>query len=138
MNNVINKAALELAAIENEKYKQWCKENPGYVMHGSSIKAHSLKQASFAESIEELKAMRTTFRIQAKAATGVNGFGWSAAAIDQLLNSISMIDIINEEMDSDQWYMKVKRWFKLQRWLITCSTRKFWDKTFEGYLFKRK
>lgn len=49
--------------------------------------------------------------------------------------------IIQEILDSckkDPWYIKLKRWLILKTWVYTCLTRKYWDKTFEGYIFKKK
>lgn len=34
------------------------------------------------------------------------------------------------EMENDRWYVKLGRWWRLQVWLFTCRTRKFWDKTY--------
>ena len=35
---------------------------------------------------------------------------------------------ILEEMDRDPWYVKLRRWFRLQRWVMVCKTRKYWEK----------
>ncbi len=33
---------------------------------------------------------------------------------------------------------KCGRWWRLKIWTYTCLTRKYWDKSFEGYIFKKK
>lgn len=43
---------------------------------------------------------------------------------------------ILEDSKLDPWYVKLKRWYRLQRWIISCRTRKYWDNTFENYIFK--
>jgi hypothetical protein len=30
-----------------------------------------------------------------------------------------------DEMDKDPWYVKLKRWFRLQIWVWKCLTRKY-------------
>lgn len=42
------------------------------------------------------------------------------------------------EMKKDRWYVKLKRWYKVKLWTYACLTRKFWDKKFDGYIFKKK
>lgn len=54
--------------------------------------------------------------------------GYNSSRINQLL----------EEMKTDPWYTKLKRWFRLQIWVYTCLTRKYWDKTYQHYIFKKK
>jgi hypothetical protein len=48
------------------------------------------------------------------------------------------INQLLEEMKTDPWYTKLKRWFRLQIWVYTCLTRKYWDKTYQHYIFKKK
>ena len=43
-----------------------------------------------------------------------------------------------DEMENDPWHVKLRRWWRLQVWTYTCLTRKYWDKSFEGYIFKKK
>ena len=43
-----------------------------------------------------------------------------------------------KEMEKDPWHVKLRRWWRLKVWLYTCLTRKYWDKEFEGYIFKKK
>lgn len=43
-----------------------------------------------------------------------------------------------DEMKKDAWHVKLKRWFRLKMWIYLCFSRKFWDKEFEGYIFKIK
>lgn len=44
---------------------------------------------------------------------------------------------ILDKMDRDSWYVKLKRkiWFKLYCW--RCLSRKFWDNSYSGYIFKK-
>ena len=46
-------------------------------------------------------------------------------------------DILNK-MENDPWHVKLRRWCRLKIWTYTCLTRKYWDKSFEGYMFKKK
>ena len=43
-----------------------------------------------------------------------------------------------DEMEKDPWYVKLKRHIKLKIWVYLCKTRKYWDKDFSGYLFRKK
>lgn len=43
-----------------------------------------------------------------------------------------------EEMEKDPWYVKLRRWYKVRIWIYTCLSRKYWDKTYSGYIFKKK
>ena len=45
---------------------------------------------------------------------------------------------ILDEMKKDPWYVKLRRWYRIEKWIIICQTRKYWDKSFEGYIFKKK
>lgn len=40
------------------------------------------------------------------------------------------------QMEKDSWHIKLRRWWKLKVWVWTCLTRKYWDKTYDGYIFK--
>jgi hypothetical protein len=42
---------------------------------------------------------------------------------------------ILDEMEADSWWVKAKRWWRLKVWTWTCLTRKWWDKSYQGYLF---
>jgi hypothetical protein len=35
------------------------------------------------------------------------------------------IEKLQDEMNKDPWYVKLKRWFRLQIWVWKCLTRKF-------------
>ena len=37
---------------------------------------------------------------------------------------------ILDEMEKDPWWVKLKRWMKVEWWFIVCKTRKYWDKEF--------
>ena len=42
-----------------------------------------------------------------------------------------------DEMENDPWYIKLKRWFNLQRWVLMCRTRWIWDLNYEHNIFKK-
>lgn len=48
-----------------------------------------------------------------------------------------VVERLFEEMKDDPWYIKLKRWYVVEKWVLICRTRKFWDKTYEYYLFKK-
>jgi hypothetical protein len=43
-----------------------------------------------------------------------------------------------DKMEKDPWHVKLKRRMKVKFWIYMCMTRKYWDKSFEGYIFKKK
>jgi len=43
-----------------------------------------------------------------------------------------------DEMEKDPWYVKLRRWWRVKIWVYKCRTRKYWDKTYQGYIFKKK
>jgi hypothetical protein len=43
-----------------------------------------------------------------------------------------------DEADKDSWYIKLKRWYRLEKWVLICRTRKFWDKEYQHYIWKKK
>jgi hypothetical protein len=45
---------------------------------------------------------------------------------------------ILDKMEKDPWHVKLKRHIKVKIWVYTCMTRKYWDKSFSGYIFKKK
>ena len=45
---------------------------------------------------------------------------------------------IRNEMKKDPWHIKLRRWCRLKIWVYKCRTRKYWDKTYQGYIFKKK
>lgn len=90
--SLIKTVASKMSNDEWETYKQWCKENPGKVMHGSSIRADALNKASYAESIQDLLAMRRCYQIQQKAmSSSTNGFGFYVEAIQRLIDTLNTI-----------------------------------------------
>lgn len=42
-----------------------------------------------------------------------------------------------EEMDKQPWHVKLRRWIRIRIWLYTCLTRKYWDKSYQGYIFRK-
>ena len=45
---------------------------------------------------------------------------------------------IRNEMKKDPWHIKLRRWCRLKIWVYKCRTRKYWDKTYQDYIFKKK
>ena len=43
-----------------------------------------------------------------------------------------------EEMKNDPWHVKLRRWFRLQRWVWMCRTRWIWDLNYEHNIFRKK
>lgn len=37
---------------------------------------------------------------------------------------------IIDEMEKDSWWVKLKRWLRIEWWTFKCLTRKYWDKAF--------
>lgn len=82
----ISTAALELSEKYREEYIKFCIENPGFIMHGSTMKAEALRKASFAESMEDLICMKRCYEIEYQALeNGVNGFLFNIQALAELL-----------------------------------------------------
>jgi len=48
-----------------------------------------------------------------------------------------VLERILDEMDKDPWYIKLRRNIRVHVWVWTCLTRRYWDKSFEGYIFKK-
>jgi hypothetical protein len=85
----IRTTALNLAEKYEERYKEWCNENPGKIMNGNIIKVDPLKKASYCKDIDEVKAMRTYYDIALRSAEGPNGFLFSRDVMDELLDELS-------------------------------------------------
>ena len=45
---------------------------------------------------------------------------------------------LTEEMKKDTWHVKLRRWFRLQRWMWMCRTRWIWDLDHEHNIFRKK
>lgn len=43
-----------------------------------------------------------------------------------------------DEMESDPWYIKLRRWFCVKKWVWMCRTRFIWDLTYKKNIFKKK
>jgi len=41
-----------------------------------------------------------------------------------------------DKMDKDPWHVKLKRNIRVQIWVWTCMSRRYWDKSFSGYIWK--
>lgn len=42
------------------------------------------------------------------------------------------------EMDKQPWHIKLRRWLRIRIWLYICLTRKYWDKEYQHYIFKKQ
>ncbi len=49
-----------------------------------------------------------------------------------------VVERLFEEMKRDRGWVKLRRWVRLKIWVWGCLTRKYWDKSYEGYLFRSK
>jgi uncharacterized protein YktB (UPF0637 family) len=36
---------------------------------------------------------------------------------------------LENEMDNDPWYKKLRRWVSVKKWEFVCASRKYWDKS---------
>lgn len=45
---------------------------------------------------------------------------------------------ILDTMEKDPWHIKLRRWWRVEVWTWKCLTRKYWDKSYQGYIFKKK
>jgi hypothetical protein len=43
-----------------------------------------------------------------------------------------------DQMEKDPWYVKLRRWWNVKMWTYKCLSRKYWDKTHSGYIFKKR
>jgi hypothetical protein len=44
---------------------------------------------------------------------------------------------LQDEINSFSWYKKLSSDIKLQIWVWKCLSRKYWDKSFEHYIFRK-
>ena len=49
-----------------------------------------------------------------------------------------IIKQLTEEMKNDPWHVKLRRWWRLQRWVWMCRTRWIWDLDYEHNIFRKK
>lgn len=49
-----------------------------------------------------------------------------------------VLDRLMREMEKDPWHVKLRRWWRVKLWTWICLTRKYWDKEYQNYIFKRK
>lgn len=49
-----------------------------------------------------------------------------------------VLDRIMRQMEQDPWHVKLRRWWRLKVWVWMCLTRKYWDKEYQHYIFKKK
>jgi hypothetical protein len=45
---------------------------------------------------------------------------------------------LTEEMKKDPWHVKLRRWWRLERWVWRCRTRWLWDLDYEHNIFRKK
>jgi hypothetical protein len=45
---------------------------------------------------------------------------------------------LTDEMEKDPWHVKLRLWWRLQRWTWMCRTRCIWDLDYEHNIFKKK
>jgi hypothetical protein len=43
-----------------------------------------------------------------------------------------------EEMRNDPWHVRLRRWWRLERWVWRCRTRWIWDLDYEHNIFRKK
>ena len=60
--------------------------------------------------------------------------------LEKALNEMepSNLQKLLDQIDHDPWYIKLWCWWNLKKWQASCWSRKFWDKSFDGYLFKKE
>lgn len=49
----------------------------------------------------------------------------------------TVLDRIMREMEQDPWHVKLRMRWRLKLWVWKCLTRKYWDKEYQHYIFKR-
>lgn len=57
---------------------------------------------------------------------------------DRKVMKSPIVQKLLDEMEKDPWYVKLKRWYRIQKWVLICRTRKFWDKEYQHYIWKKK
>lgn len=77
----IKELAKSYAQFYQEEYRQWCLQNPGSIMHGSSSKAIGAEMAQHCETLQELSALIAITQRRAEAATGPNGHRFVAEGL---------------------------------------------------------
>jgi hypothetical protein len=53
-------------------------------------------------------------------------------------NKSGILKQLIEEMKNDPWHVKLRRWFRLKRWVWMCKTRWIWDLDYKHNIFKKK
>lgn len=85
----IKEIALEKRREYEEGYKQWCKENPGYIMNGLMSKAIGAEIAQYCDTKEELEAHIKISLRRSEAATGPHGHFFVAEAFREILQTFN-------------------------------------------------
>ena len=48
------------------------------------------------------------------------------------------LDRLLTEMENDPWYVKLRRWWRVKKWVWTCRTRWIWDLEYKHNIFRKK
>lgn len=72
------------------EYTEWRKKNPGYIMHGSSIKASAaIDLASYCHTIDELRVLTNIYKRKMEhmeSSHVPHGFRFTHAALSEILH----------------------------------------------------
>ncbi len=53
-------------------------------------------------------------------------------------HELGILKQLVEEMRNDPWHVKLRRWWRLERWVWMCRTRWIWDLDYEHNIFRKK
>lgn len=67
-----------------EKYKNWCEENPGKIMSGYLSSKMGAEWALYCDEVQELEVLIKVFKGKLSDAHGANGFRWYIEAIEEI------------------------------------------------------
>jgi hypothetical protein len=72
----------------DDKYKEWSKANPGYIMNGLSSKSMAANDASYCDTKEDVLTLLKVASGKSADADGPNGFGFYVQAFEEILKEI--------------------------------------------------
>lgn len=49
-----------------------------------------------------------------------------------------VVQRLMNQMEKDPWHVKLKRWYNLEKWVLICRTRKYWDKQYQNYIWEKR
>jgi hypothetical protein len=81
----LKELASKKEADYNSEYQAWCTANPGKISHGSWQKAQACKEASYLDTIEEVKVLLKLYDAKFFAAKGINGWRFGGLALNDLI-----------------------------------------------------